>query len=65
MNVLAIMKTDFLDVCRAIVDGTLDKLHVEFERLLPIINQMSAAGLLTLPGIVTGQIWQVPTPSTQ
>jgi putative ABC transport system permease protein len=24
--------------------------------LLPVINQMSAAGLITLPGIMTGQI---------
>lgn len=31
MNVLPILKTDFVDVCRAIVDGTLDKIDVQFE----------------------------------
>ena len=32
MNVLPILKTSFLDVCKAIVEGTLDKLDVAFER---------------------------------
>lgn len=30
MNVLTLLKTDFLEICQSIVDGTLDKLHVEF-----------------------------------
>ncbi|MBA2869021.1 phosphoribosylamine--glycine ligase [Methanococcus maripaludis] len=31
MNLLPILKTDFLDVCFAIAKGTLDKLNIEFE----------------------------------
>lgn len=30
MNVLPILETDFVDVCKAVVDGTLDKLDVKF-----------------------------------
>jgi phosphoribosylamine---glycine ligase len=32
MNVLPLMQTDFVDVCKAIVDGTLDKLTIRFKR---------------------------------
>jgi phosphoribosylamine---glycine ligase len=32
MNVLPIMETDFVDVCKAIVTGTLDKLDIRFEQ---------------------------------
>lgn len=32
MNILPLLKTDFLDLCTAIVDGTLDGLHIEFEK---------------------------------
>ncbi len=32
MNTLPILKTDFLDVCQAVIDGTLDKLEIEFEK---------------------------------
>lgn len=31
MNVLPILKTDFVDVCEAIINGTLDQLKIEFE----------------------------------
>ncbi len=31
MNILPILKTDFVDVCRAIIEGTLDKIKIEFE----------------------------------
>ncbi|HEC20946.1 MAG TPA: phosphoribosylamine--glycine ligase, partial [Candidatus Peregrinibacteria bacterium] len=31
MNVLPILKTDFVDICLSIIEGTLDKLDVEFE----------------------------------
>ncbi len=31
MNILPLLKTDFVDLCRAIIDGTLDQLPVEFE----------------------------------
>jgi phosphoribosylamine--glycine ligase len=32
MNTLPVLKTDFIDVCQAIVNGTLDKLNIEFEK---------------------------------
>ncbi len=31
MNVLPILKTDFVDICKAVIDGTLDKINPEFE----------------------------------
>lgn len=55
MNVLPIMKTDFLDVCRAIVDGTLDKLHVEFESKATVCKYIvprSYPGKLTTEAII-------------
>ncbi|OPY02825.1 MAG: Phosphoribosylamine--glycine ligase [Syntrophus sp. PtaB.Bin001] len=32
MNILPLLKTDFLDICIAIIEGTLDLLNIEFER---------------------------------
>ena len=32
MNVLSLLKTDFVDICEAIIDGSLDRISVEFER---------------------------------
>jgi len=32
MNTLPLLKTDFVDVCRAIIDGTLDRMNIEFEK---------------------------------
>ena len=32
MNILPLLKTDFVDLCRAVIDGTLDRLKVDFER---------------------------------
>jgi phosphoribosylamine--glycine ligase len=31
MNILPLLKTDFVEICRHIIDGTLDKLKIEFE----------------------------------
>ncbi|OGP87458.1 MAG: phosphoribosylamine--glycine ligase [Deltaproteobacteria bacterium RBG_19FT_COMBO_43_11] len=31
MNILPLLKTDFVDICTHIIDGTLDKLKIEFE----------------------------------
>lgn len=36
MNVLPILKTDFIDICLAIVDGTLGRLNVQFENLATV-----------------------------
>jgi phosphoribosylamine--glycine ligase len=32
MNILPLLKTDFIEICRAVVNGTLDRLPVEFEK---------------------------------
>jgi len=32
MNILPLLRTDFVEVCRAVVNGTLDRLPVEFEK---------------------------------
>ena len=32
MNILPLLKTDFVDICKAIIEGTLDNLTIEFER---------------------------------
>ncbi|HYA15643.1 MAG TPA: phosphoribosylamine--glycine ligase [Syntrophales bacterium] len=32
MNTLPLLKTDFVDVCGAIIDGTLDRMNIEFEK---------------------------------
>ncbi|MBN2457835.1 phosphoribosylamine--glycine ligase [Candidatus Woesearchaeota archaeon] len=32
MNVLSLLKTDFVDICKAIIDGKLDKIKVEFSK---------------------------------
>jgi phosphoribosylamine--glycine ligase len=31
MNILPLLKTDFVDICKHIIDGTLNKLKIEFE----------------------------------
>ncbi len=31
MNILPLLKTDFVEICRHIIDGTLDQLKIEFE----------------------------------
>ncbi len=31
MNILPLLKTDFVEICKHIIDGTLDQLNVEFE----------------------------------
>jgi phosphoribosylamine-glycine ligase len=31
MNLLSLLESDFIDICNGIADGTLDKVHVQFE----------------------------------
>ena len=38
MNVFPILKTDFVKVCRAIVEGELDVLPLEFEKLATVVK---------------------------
>ena len=44
MNILPLLKTDFVDVCRAIIDGTLDRLPVEFERKATVCKYVVPRG---------------------
>jgi len=44
MNVLPLLKTDFIDLCRAVIDGTLDRLSVEFERKATVCKYIVPRG---------------------
>ncbi len=44
MNILPILKTDFVDLCRAVIDGTLDKLPVEFEHQATVCKYIVPKG---------------------
>lgn len=44
MNVLPLLKTDFVDICRAIIDGTLEHLPVEFEKKATVCKYVVPRG---------------------
>ncbi len=44
MNVLPLLKTDFVEVCEAIVNGTLDKLNIEFEKKATVCKYLVPNG---------------------
>ncbi|MFA6528541.1 MAG: phosphoribosylamine--glycine ligase [Candidatus Gracilibacteria bacterium] len=44
MNVLPILKTDFVDICLAIINGGLDKLNVEFEKKATVCKYLVPDG---------------------
>jgi len=44
MNILPLLKTDFVDLCRAIVNGTLDRLPVEFEKKATVCKYVVPRG---------------------
>lgn len=44
LNVLATLKTDFVDVCSAIIDGRLSKLNVEFEEKATVVKAVAPKG---------------------
>ena len=44
MNVLPLLKTDFVDLCEAIIEGTLDELAVEFERKATVCKYVVPKG---------------------
>ncbi|MRR16025.1 MAG: phosphoribosylamine--glycine ligase [Deltaproteobacteria bacterium] len=44
MNILPLLKTDFVDVCRHIIDGTLEKLNVEFEKKATVCKYVVPRG---------------------
>lgn len=44
MNVLPLLKTDFIDVCEAIINGTLDKISILFEKKATVCKYIVPAG---------------------
>ena len=44
MNILPILKTDFVDVAKAIIDGTLDRIKIEFEKKATVCKYVVPMG---------------------
>jgi phosphoribosylamine--glycine ligase len=44
MNILPLLKTDFVELCRAILDGTLDRLPLHFERQASVCKYLVPRG---------------------
>jgi phosphoribosylamine--glycine ligase len=44
LNVLSLLKTDFVDVCEAIIHGTLDELPISFEKLATVCKYIVPEG---------------------
>ena len=44
MNTLPLLKTDFVDVCGAILEGTLDRLNIEFEKKASVCKYIVPKG---------------------
>jgi len=44
MNVLTLLKTDFVDICQAMIDGSLDKINIEFERSATVCKYVVPKG---------------------
>nr|MDO8110393.1 phosphoribosylamine--glycine ligase [Candidatus Sigynarchaeota archaeon] len=44
INVLPIMTTNFVDICRGIVDGTLNKMKAEFKKVATVVKYLVPAG---------------------
>lgn len=44
MNILPLLKTDFVEVCRHIISGTLDKLKIEFEKKATVCKYVVPKG---------------------
>jgi len=49
MNVLPLMQTDFVDVCEAIINGTLDQMKVEFEKKATVCKYLVPNGYPDTP----------------
>lgn len=49
MNVLPLLKTDFIAVCEAIVAGTLDQLPIEFEKKATVVKYVVPEGYPVAP----------------
>jgi len=44
MNIFPILKTDFVDVCKAIIEGTLDRINIEFEKKATVCKYVVPRG---------------------
>jgi phosphoribosylamine--glycine ligase len=44
MNILPLLNTDFIDVCRAVIDGCLDQLPVDFEKKATVCKYIVPKG---------------------
>jgi phosphoribosylamine--glycine ligase len=44
MNVLSLLKTDFVDICQAMIDGSLDKINIEFDRSATVCKYVVPKG---------------------
>ncbi len=44
MNILPLLRTDFIDVCRAIIDGKLDRLDIVFEKKATVCKYVVPKG---------------------
>lgn len=49
MNVLPLLKTDFVKICQAIIHGTLDKIDVEFDKQATVCKYVVPKGYPTNP----------------
>jgi phosphoribosylamine--glycine ligase len=44
MNILPLLKTDFVDICQAMIDGTLDRYPIEFEKQATVCKYVVPRG---------------------
>ncbi|MDO9515716.1 MAG: phosphoribosylglycinamide synthetase C domain-containing protein, partial [Syntrophales bacterium] len=44
MNILPLLKTDFVDICRAVIDGTLKDMDMEFENKATVCKYIVPKG---------------------
>jgi len=44
MNILPLLKTDFVDICRAIINGTLKDIDIEFEKKATVCKYIVPRG---------------------
>jgi phosphoribosylamine---glycine ligase len=44
MNILPLLKTDFVDICQAMIDGTLDRSPIEFEKQATVCKYVVPRG---------------------
>jgi len=49
MNVLPILKTDFVEICKAVIDGTLDKIKPEFDEVATVCKYAVPEGYPNKP----------------